>query len=134
MNWKSIFIAFVAAFAFIFIFDGVFHGLYMKSAWYEPYAQFWRPESEVPMHWMLIGQLLMADAIAFAVLISGKSGIKHGALMGVSIGTAFASLYLVFYAVQPFPCGMVAMWIIGAMVEAIIAGAIIGKIYKPLTA
>jgi len=35
MNWKKFFIAFIAAFVFIFFFGFVWHGLLMKSAYME---------------------------------------------------------------------------------------------------
>ena len=55
---------------------------------------------------------------------------RPGAMAGVCVGLAFAALYLVFYAVQPFPPGMVANWIMGAVAESVLAGALFGAIYK----
>lgn len=122
--------ALIAAFLLIFGFDFVFHGVYMKDAWYDPYEQFWRKPEDVPMQFMLISQFLMASAIAATLAFSGKKGIAAGTLAGVCVGIAFASVYLVFYAVQPFPGGMVGNWILGAVSESILAGALFGAIYK----
>lgn len=122
--------ALAAAFVLIFGFDFVFHGVYMKDAWYDPYEQFWRKPEDVPMQFMMISQFMMAAAIAATLAFSGRKGIAAGALAGVCVGIAFASVYLVFYAVQPFPGGMVANWIAGAVGESILAGAVFGAIYK----
>ncbi len=123
-------LALAAAFAFIFVFDFGFHGIYMKDAWYDAYAQFWRPPEEALMHMMLVGQLLMALAIGMTLVFSGKSGIGAGVSAGCCVGLAFSSLYLVFYAVQPFPGGMVFNWVLGAVGESILAGALFGAIYR----
>ncbi len=122
--------ALLAAFALIFVFDFIFHGVYMKDAWYDPYEQFWRKPEDVPMQFMLISQFMMATAIAATLALSGKKGVGAGVLAGVCVGIAFASVYLVFYAVQPFPGGMVANWILGAVGESVLAGALFGAIYK----
>lgn len=122
--------ALLAAFVLIFGFDFVFHGVYMKDAWYDPYAQFWRSPEDVPMQWMVVSQFLMALAVGMTLLLSGKQGIAAGLIAGACVSIPFASLYLVFYAVQPFPGGMVVNWILGAFGECVLAGGLIGAIYK----
>lgn len=122
--------ALVAAFVFVFAFDFVFHGVYMKDAWYDPHSSFWRPPEEALMQWMMIGQFLMVFAIAMTLVFSGKHGAGAGATAGLCVAIAYASLYIVFYAVQPFPSGMVINWILGAGAEAIMAGALFGGIYR----
>lgn len=122
--------ALLAAFVFIFGFDFVFHGIYMKDAWYDPYEQFWRKPEDVPMQWMIVSQFLMALAVGVTLLLSGKQGIAAGLTAGACVAIPFASLYLVFYAVQPFPGGMVVSWILGAAGECLLAGGLIGAIYK----
>jgi hypothetical protein len=37
----------------------------------------------------------------------------------------------VSYAVQPLPLGMIGSWFVGGVIEMIIAGAILGAIYRP---
>ena len=122
--------AVIAAFVLIFGFDFLFHGVYMKESWYDPYEQFWRKPEDVPMMWMMVSQFLMALSIGLVQMLSGKQGIGAGMIAGLCVTVPFASIYLVFYAVQPFPAGMVVNWILGAAIECLLAGGLIGAIYK----
>lgn len=131
MNPIRFLVGLLIAFAVIFGFDFVFHGLYMKEAWYDANAQFWRKPEEVPMQFMLASQALMAFSIGLVLAFAGKHGLVAGVMSGICVGLAMSSLYLVFYAVQPFPQGMVLAWIVGVMAETALAGAIYGLIYRP---
>lgn len=131
MNPVRFLLGLVLAFALIFGFDFAFHGMYMKEAWYDVHAHFWRKPDEVPMAFMLGSQVLMAFSIGLVLAFAGKHGVVAGIMSGICVGLAMSSLYLVFYAVQPFPQGMVMAWIGGIMVEAAIAGGLFGLVYRP---
>ena len=131
MNPIRFVLGLAAALAVIFGFDFLFHGMYMKEAWYDAYAHFWRKPEDVPMQFMFAAQVLMAVSIGLVLAFSGKHGLVAGMMAGFCIGIAFASQYLVFYAVQPFPQGMVVAWIGGALAESLVAGAVYGLIYRP---
>lgn len=131
MNPVRFLLGLVVIFAVIAGFDYLFHGIYMKEAWYDAYAQFWRKPEAVPMEYMFAGQGMMAFAIGLVLAFAGKHGVVAGMMSGVCVGLAMTSLYLVFYAVQPFPQGMVVAWIGGVMVECLLAGAVFGLIYRP---
>ena len=135
MNHKRGFVAFVSAFIVIFLFEFLWHGMLMKSAYMET-AALWRPEAELQAHfWVLIlGQLIIA--FAFTGLYVSKVGINSaatGAGYGIVIGILCAGSNFIQFAVQPLTTKILWMWIIGGVVELAIVGAVIGAIYKPAT-
>lgn len=131
MNPIRFLLGLVLALAVIFGFDFVFHGMYMKEAWYDANEHFWRKPEDVPMQFMFASQVIMALAIGLVIAFAGKHGIVAGMMAGICVGIAMTSVYVVFYAVQPFPQGMVVAWSAGVMVEALLAGAVFGLVYRP---
>lgn len=130
MNLMRFIFGLVIAVIAIFAFDFVFHGMYMKATWYDAHEHFWRKPEEVPMQFMFASQVLMAAAIGLVLAFAERQGLVAGAMAGLCVGLAMSSVYLVFYAVQPFPMGMVIAWCAGVMAEAVLAGALFGLVYK----
>jgi hypothetical protein len=136
MNWTKLFIAFVAAFIFIFFFGWFFHEVVLKSTYSEVPSALMRTPEEFKAHfaWLVIGQLVFAFMFVL-IFASGFAGGGMGA--GVRLGIMLAFLgtgaHLITYAVQPFPGNLIAYWSIGALVEMAIVGAMVGAIYKPRT-
>ena len=133
MNHKRGFPAFLAAFVFIFLFEFVWHGMLMKSAYMET-ATLWRAEADFNSHfWMLIlGHAVIA--FAFTGLYVSKVGINSAATglgYGIVIGILCAGGDLIRFAVQPLTIKILWMWIAGGILEFAIVGAIVGAIYKP---
>jgi len=135
MNWKKFFIAFIAAWVFVFVFGGFFHEVLLKDAYAQLPSGLQRSPEDFKSHfgWLVAGQVIFVFifvwiyASAFSAGGVG-SGIKLGimlAIMGIG-GHAFIT-----YAAQPFPGKLITYWSIGALVEMVIAGAIVGAIYKP---
>lgn len=136
MNHKRGVVALVAAFVVVFLFEFLWHGMLMKSAYMET-ASLWRSESDLQNHfWMLIvGQAVIA--FAFTGLYISKVGIHSAATglgYGIVIGMLCAGGELIRFAVQPLTTKILFLSIIGAVIELAIVGAIIGAIYKPLRA
>jgi hypothetical protein len=132
MNWKKFFIAFIAAFVFVFLFEWFFHGILMKSAYQETSA-LWRPEAEFKSHFpvLVLGQLVFVFffTMIFASGFAG-AGVGAGARLGVLVGLLGVGANLIQFAVQPLTVKILFSWAIAGIVEFAIAGAIVGAIYK----
>jgi hypothetical protein len=129
MNHKRGFPAFLAAFVFIFLFEFLWHGMLMKSAYMET-ATLWRTEPMFPL--LILGQAVIA--FAFTGLYVSKVGVNSAATgvgYGIVIGILCAGGDLIRFSVQPLTVKILWMWIVGGLVEFAIAGAIVGAIYKP---
>jgi hypothetical protein len=134
MNPKSLLITILVAFITVFATDFLIHGVLLAGT-YKATASLWRPEAEMmaKMPWMMLGQFLAAAAFTmiFAACVAEKRcmscTIKFAACMGI-----FASAgQLMAYAVQPVPGSLVAMWMLAAIVQAVLLGIIVHRVYKP---
>ena len=113
------------------IMDFVIHGLFLQET-YEATASLWRPMDEVDMPLMYAVTLVYAVCfvVLYDVFVGSKSiltGIKFGALFGLAAGVAmgFGS-----YSYMPIPLSLAVSWLVGTLLELIVAGAIVGAIIK----
>ena len=133
MNTKRCFFAFIAAFLFIFGFEFLFHGMFMKSAYMET-AALWRTEADFQSHfWILVlGHAVIA--FAFTGLYVSKVGLQSAATgfgYGIVIGILCVGVELIRFAVEPLTAKILWMWIAGDLLEFALVGALVGAIYKP---
>ena len=132
MNTKRLVISSIAVFIFIFIFEWLFHGMILADA-YQATAQLWRTEADMQSHfyWMLLGQLLFAVMFCF-IFTKGyqQKGLAEGARYGFYMALFISTTTLVMYAVTPYPGTLVTAWIIGGIVELVLAGMILAAIYR----
>ena len=134
MNVSKYVIGSFAVFVFIFLIEGVFHGMIMKSI-YDQSIHLLRPEAEAQARflWMLIAYLIMAFGFCFIFLkgYEGK-GIGEGIRYGLYIGTAFGvSNSIINYVVFPYPASWIIAWVIAYPIIMMLAGALFAVIYKP---
>ena len=132
MNAKKFAIACIAVFAFIFVFEILFHGIFMQSS-YEQTANLWRTEEAMNSNrvWLILGQLIIS--IGFVALFTKafkRGGLPEGIIFGLLLAIAYSGHYLISYAVSPYPFNLVISWIIGTVIELILAGIIVAFIYK----
>jgi len=136
MNWKRFFIAFIAAFVFVFLFGFIWYGNLMQSAHME-IPSHWRPDADVNAHFpvLILGHAVMAFFVTciYARFVSA-GGAGAGARLGIKLGLIFIGFSLIRFAVEPLTMKILWFWIVGDLLEFGIAGAIIGAIYKPTTA
>src|ERR1700758_3792471 len=136
MNWKIFFIAFIAAYIFIFFWGWLLNGVVLKEVYAET-PNLWRSQSEMMslFHWIIIGQALIVFAFVmiYASGFAGR-GVAAGIRLGVLLEIAAIGMRMGFYAVQPFPGKLIVYGSIGGVIEMIIVGAIVGAIYKPASA
>ena len=136
MNIKRLLLTVVALFAFIFVFEWLFHGVLLKDC-YAQTSQPWRPESEMTghFHWLMLGQAVIA--LMFAILFAqgfAAGGVAAGVRLGIIVGILRIGLDLITYAVQPLPAKLIVFWAFGGLIEAALAGAIAGAVYKRASA
>ena len=133
MNHKRGFVAFLAAFVFIFFFGFFWHGHLMKPD-YLATSQLWRPDADFQDHfWILIlGHAVIAFAFTgLYVSKVGKNCAGVGFGYGIVLGILMAGVNLIRFAVEPLPAKILWMWIAGDLVMFALMGAIVGAIYKP---
>jgi hypothetical protein len=132
MDWKKFFIAFVAAFGFIFVFGFLWHGVLMAGAYSEVPA-LWRPQAEHGKYfsWLVFGHIMIAF---FLTLLCSKfvpaGGAGPCAYLGVLLALIYIGVDFIFYFVQPLTTKILCGWIVGDLIMFTVAGAIIGAIYK----
>jgi hypothetical protein len=135
MNHKRGFLAFLAAFVFIFVFGFLWHGILMKPD-YMAIPSLWRSDADFNAHfWVLImGHAVIA--FAFTGLYVSKVGRNSAGIgfgYGIVIGMLCCGVELIRYAVEPLPQKIIWMWIAADLISFALIGALVGAIYKPTT-
>jgi len=132
MNWKKFFIAFVAAFGFLFLFGFLWYAILMHGAHQEVRALF-RTESEFNEHflWLVLGHIVMALFLTLlCVRFVPAGGAGPCALLGLLVALVYEGPHLITFAVQPITTKILCGWIVGSLIQFIVACSIIGTIYK----
>ena len=124
----------LASFAFIFLFDWMFHGVVMKEI-YEQTPQLWRTAEEMQskFHWLVLGQFLLALFVT-KVFLHGyeNKGLKEGFRFGFLIGLLLSiPCNFIMYAVAPYTEKLVGYWMMGGLVEMSCVGLVLALIYRP---
>lgn len=135
MNWKKFFIAFIAAFVFMFAFGFVWYGKLLHGIHMEVPA-LWRGEAEFNKYfaWVGLGHIVMAFFLTVLCARHAAGGAGSGACLGLGVALVYAGNDFITYAVQPITMKILGGWIAGDLLMFAIAGAIIGAIYKPSAA
>src|SRR5258706_11632254 len=133
MNVKRFVPACLVVFVFIVAFDWLFHGHLLQDA-YMKTANMWRGKEDFGAHmpWLLLGQFVIA--FMFCLIYTRAETVKQGVGFAIGYGLVIALMRsgndLITYAVQPLPLSLIGAWIAGSIVEGIIAGALLGAIYR----
>ena len=132
MNWRNFFFAFIATFIFMFLFEWLLHGKFLRDTYMET-AGLWRQAADYKNHFYFLftGEAIIALMFVMIFAVHCRSG---GIAAGLGLGTMLAVLYigasLITYAVQPLPSKLIVFWSIGGLIEYAIAGVIVGATYK----
>jgi len=136
MNWKEFFLAFIAAFIFIFLWGWFYNGVLLKDAFAGAQSLF-RPREEIMslFDWIIIGQagLALSFVMIYASGFAG-GGIAAGVRLGIMLEILAVSARFMFNATQPFPAKLLVVISVGGFIEMIVTGLIVGAIYKPAAA
>lgn len=131
MNNRRFFLASVSIFAFMFAFEWVFHGNLLAD-FYARTASLWRPKGECILPSMLLGQFMFPFVFSYIFLKGYENkGMGEGIRYGALIWLLFVPSNLIYYAVMPLPFELVLLWLLGSIIEMVLAGAILATIYRP---
>lgn len=116
------------------VLDFVIHGIILMPDYRET-QQFWRAEEEMKRGLMNIVTLTCAVVfvLIYRLWIQPKNlptGVKYGLLYGAAWGMSFG---YGMYAVMPIPYRLALIWFWGTLIEAVVAGVIVGMLIKEET-
>ena len=128
---KKIVLSVAAVFVAWFLLDIVIHSVILGPM-YQATPNLWRPMEEMQMGLMNIVRLVSAFVFVFIYArffaVKGvKTGLLYGLLFGIGTG---ASMGYGSFSVMPLPCLMAHAWFLGSLVEATVAGLLVGLIIK----
>ncbi len=115
--------------------EAVGHGVFLKNL-YLATASLWRPEAEMSkMMWMGWLSTLVCSFILVYIYHRGYEGkgsaLGEGLRFGLIIGLFTAIPMTVWtYIMYPLPVNLVISWFVIGMIDMLVAGALIGLIYK----
>lgn len=129
---KKLLLSILAVFVAWQILDYLIHGVILMDA-YESTKELWRPMEEMSMPMMMIISILVAATFCYIyyAYISNKNlntALKFGLIYGLGMGISFG---YGSYSVMPIPYSMALTWFLGTVVEAVVAGLLVGLIVKP---
>jgi hypothetical protein len=127
--------AVVIAFIALFAFDWVFHGQLMMDQ-YKATASMWRPEAEMQDYmWVcIVTKIVMAGVFAclFCKCCAMCDGcpVAKGMKLGLKLGLLLGACAFSTYAWMPIPMEMAIYWFVGDVAKGIFVGAVLGFFYK----
>lgn len=127
---KRIVLAIVAVFVAWSVMDIIIHGFLLMPTYIET-ASLWRPENE--MRNGLLSLVTAIGAVGFVLIFnyfkikSIKTGLCYGLISGVIWG---ASMGFGTYSYTPIPYFLALSWFGTMLVEAVVAGLLVGLIVK----
>lgn len=137
MNPKSILITIVVAFVTVWATDFLIHAVWLGST-YKITHQLWRPEAEMmsKMPFMFLGQFLVAAAFTmiFAACVAENRCLSCSLKYAGCMGVIAAANQIIMYSVAPYPGTLVVKWCVAYILQALVLGVIVHKVYKPLPA
>src|SRR5437867_10831660 len=127
--WISVVVMSILAFANGFI----VHGVLLHDD-YSGLPNLLRPEVEAQGYfgWMLLADLLMGFGLTW-IYVKGREPGKPAAGQGLRFGLAIAVLmtipmYLIYYAVQPWPDAVVVKQIVYDVISVLVMGVVVALI------
>jgi len=112
--------------------DFVIHGLVLRST-YAATPELWRPMNQMRMGipFLVTAVHAVCFVAIYAVLVRPRSiakGLAFGFLYGIAGGL---SMGFGTYSVMPIPARLAVGWFVGVLIEATIAGAVLGAMVRP---
>ena len=134
MNPKSLLITVLVAFVTVFVSDFLIHQVWLSGT-YKVTASLWRPEAEMmaKMPLILLCQFSasLAFTMIFAACVAEKRCMSCTLKYSASMGVFSAAGQFMMYCVQPLPLGLALKWVLAAIVQAVVLGIIVHKVYRP---
>ena len=124
----------IVVFILFAVLDFILHGMLLGGA-YKATASVWRPMEEMnSLMWLMyFGTLIHAFFFVFIFTkgYEGKGigeGIRYGMYMGLFFGIAMS---IGTYTSMPITGTIAWAWLLGTLVESVLAGAVVARLYKP---
>lgn len=127
---KRIILAIIAVFVAWSVMDIIIHGFLLMPTYIET-SSLWRPENEMKNG--LLYLVTLVGAVGFVLIYnyfktkSIRMGLLYGLLLGVSWGF---SMGFGTYSYTPIPYFLALSWFGTMLVEALVAGLLVGLIVK----
>ena len=130
MNTKRFMFAFVATFIFVFLFEGLWHGVLMMPL-YEATEEVWRPPAESSMAFLTLSQLLYALLISYIFTRNYQAkGLAEGLRFGLLMGLLVGSIQLGTYSYLPIPLTITLLWVLAEVLKGLGAGVLLALTYS----
>ena len=136
MNLKRFGLAAGGAFAAIVTGDFIIHQVWLGPV-YAATPQWWRPAAEMRS---LTGLMFFSEAVLAVLLTSiytkgyeaKKGTVGQGFRFGVLLGLLLSLPSGLMEAfVYPYPATLIMSWMAGTLLEIVVAGLMIGVLYRP---
>ena len=127
---KKFILAVLAVFVSWEILDYLIHSVILMGI-YEATASLWRPQGEMKMGLMIVVTLLSALFFVWIYYKLISKSLNNGLLFGLFYGLATGiPMGYGTYSVMPIPYALALGWFLGALVESVVAGLLVGLIIK----
>jgi len=135
MKSKRLWLTCLCVFVAIFGYDFVLHNVLLKTD-YVVTGYLWRSPEEMGKYFgfLLFGQLLLSVVFCFlyAFLIDQRSSVRNGLIYGFLAGLLLSAPNFIMFTVQPMPGDLILVkWTIGRLLQTLLAGFILGLVYRP---
>ena len=133
MNKKFI-VAWIVLFVLWMLGDFLIHGVLLHAD-YAQLPNLYRTEADAQGYFpfMLLAHLIMAGAFAwiFARGVEAKPWVAQGVRFGIAVALlSVVPIYLIYYAVQPLPSGLVVRQIIFDGILTVLLGVVVAWLYR----
>lgn len=132
MNTNRFLVSSVLVFAFVFVYEWLFHGRFLHDLYVQT-AHLWRAPAEMQEFF----PLTIAMGVVFALFITyffsrnyEGGGLDEGIRFGVLIGIFMGLMVFSWYAYSPIPLKLAIYWLVGTFIEGVGIGAVLGLSYK----
>ncbi|MBI4212159.1 MAG: hypothetical protein HY540_05920 [Deltaproteobacteria bacterium] len=132
MNGKRFWLSVVAVFVVIHLLEYVLHQILLMDV-YMATAHLWRPEADMAKNLPMIfaAQIFLSFMFCF-IFTKGyeNRGVSEGIRYGFLIALLMIPTNVIMYAVQPMPMSLPIIWSLWGILEGVIAGAVLAKVYR----
>lgn len=132
MNNSKFALASFAGFAYIFVFEWVFHGMLLRES-YMATSHLWRSVEEMnelfPVAMLIQLAIAVLGSYVFIQNYENK-GAGEGLRFGLIAGLVMGVMMFGSYPYSPIPLSLGLSWLIGGIVEGIGFGLVLSMTYK----
>ncbi len=131
---KKIVVSWLVVFISMMVYGFLVFGMALDD-FYKEYASnlSMRPEGEEAMHWLALGQLIMAYAfVRIWQYAATEQGIKCGLQYGFFMGIFWAGCELIMAAFMPFATIVMVAGFVGDVLMMIFAGFMLEQVWKKM--